>query len=331
MNLPNKNPKSNINYSQTKPSLNKNKKSKRIKIVLAISLATFITLPAIPIAANKLATSDSNAPTAFISPLSDNQNWQDENIGSHKKVYQLNYYLSLSNSFANKATRLANDDPYQSEEERLIIINTLNKALKAANKAIKYYPNQPDAYLIRAQLYQKIAHLYPEAKQAAQRDLSIANSLMDQNPSQDNSKDSSQTPNLTAKDSNPLEYIPTEKASLAQNITIASPEENILRDQVQAQDLDTNAMAGIGKVKAGEKEAIIQTKLIKNSDTVYVLPKNNHNNHTLSVISKKQGFWFKVGIDSPPQEDLEFSWWIIPSEQPESHNQSQVTDFKKVS
>ena len=143
-----------------------------------------------------------------------------------------------------------------------------------------------------------------------------------------------------AKNSSPIDTLPTKKAGLPKKLTIAEPNQDSRfppvgragMNQDSRSQIDTNTLSGKGMIKAGEKETIIDTPELGASDKVYVVAGNNPENMVLSVFSRENGAWFKAGVDSPVNTDLEFSWWIIPGEQSQEQPNSQsITNYKTVS
>ena len=216
-------------------------------------------------------------------------------------VYSLEYYLHLSKSFLYKAVRLANDNPRQTDADKMKILNTVNKALKAANQACQYYPRQPEAYLIRAQVYQKMAHLFPEGKKQAEKDIKTANQLMKKPDLADIPRE---------KEAQPLNFIPTQKANLAKKIIIAEPKAS-QEPEAQNSELNINAASGTAILEAGKTEIIVKTNQVKPGTQVYLVPKGGADNKVLSVVAKKDYQWFKAGINSASDKDIIFNWWII--------------------
>lgn len=165
------------------------------KLVLTIILATLLPISlGLGIKLFKPAKA-----TALLSPLA------ETHASPLPKAtnYSVDYYLSLAGSFLEKATRLANDNPSQTEEDKQIILKTINEALMAANEAISYYPQNPQTYLTRAQIYQKIKHLIPEAEGQEKQDLEMAKQLINK---------TNQNITNNNKDSHPINFIPTSKS-----------------------------------------------------------------------------------------------------------------------
>ena len=115
----------------------------------------------------------------FLSPLAQKSS-SDGKAGPlpDEKIYRIDYYLSLSDSYLKKATKMANNNPQQTQTDRLKIITALNNALKAVNQAIKYYPDKPEGYLTRAKIWQNTQHIWPELADKVEQDLQTAQKLI---------------------------------------------------------------------------------------------------------------------------------------------------------
>lgn len=267
-------------------------------IILTIVGAGFI-LPSSSLAVWR-ATQAKPQPSAFISPLAETV--KPTPLPPNKAIYSLDYYLSLANLFLQKATRLANDNPSQTDQDKQNIITHINEALKAANEAVTYYPNEPQAYLTRSQIYAKIKHLDAKAAEKEQSDLEIAKRLI-------NKTDLTNT-NYNKSDQ-PLDFVPNQKASIASNIIIAEPLERKSEIQNPKSEIETNALSGESVIFAGETEVLIPCPQLTEKDMVYVLAKNNPDKELIYVKSRQNGEWFKMGLDKPAINDLGFKWWVI--------------------
>jgi len=264
---------------------------------LAIILAGFI-IPSSSLVIWRAAQAKPQPP-AFVSPLAETVK---PTPPPDEPVYSLDYYLSLANLFLQKATRLANDNPSQTDQDKQKIITHINEALKVANEAVIYYPNEPQAYLTRSQIYAKIKHLDETAAEKEQNDLEIAKRLI-------NKTDITNT-NYN-KSGQPLDFIPNQKASTTSNIIIAEPMERKSEIRNPKSEIETNALSGESVIFSGETEVIIPCPELTEKEMVYVLPKNNTDNEVLYVKSRQNGEWFKVALDKPSNKDLGFKWWVI--------------------
>lgn len=210
----------------------------------------------------------------------------------------INYYINLSSSFLQKATDLANNTENQTQSEKETIINNLNKSLTAANKAVSNYPEKPEGYLMRATIYQRVTHLYPEAAQAAQTDLQKAKSL-------------SQGEKVEIENNHPLEALPTKQAQIASRITIAGP--NQAKQTTQKETTNTNATEGTAVIPHGKKQIKVNAK-VKPGDLIYTTPLNNPENKALSVKEKGSNY-FICTTNSKVDQELQFKWWVLENQE----------------
>lgn len=278
--------------------------NKTIKIGLIIASLVLIS-PVLLIWAQKQFSQQAKADSSLISPLASKTSLQE--IKPAEPIQSLSYYLSLATSFLEKATRLANDNPQQSEVDKLKIVNTLNEALKAANQAIANYPVQAEGYLVRAKVFKRAKLVWPDTAKLAQRDLNQAKILLN-SPEAD---EQALLNNLPADEVNPINFIPAQQAKLASNLTIAGPDDNSQFTNHKSQTTN-NTQEGEATIPVGETEITVQIPL-KADDLVYTVLQENPNNQTLSVSAKTES-WFRVKLDSPAAKNLKFDWWIISSE-----------------
>lgn len=207
----------------------------------------------------------------------------------------LAFYLSTSQSFLDEARKLANSNPAQTPADKGKIVALLNQALAAANHAVSFYPHHPQAYQLRATVLFSVAHLDPSVKPLAEQDLQVAQSLT-----------GGQTPKLP--DLNPLETLPIEQASLAQNVVIAAPE--------SGSNLPDVALAKSGVTKstailpAGQTELKTENRQLETNSVIYLIPQGNTLNHPVYVKSKASAS-FVLAIDQPLPTDLTIDYWII--------------------
>jgi len=115
--------------------------------------------------------------------------------------------------------------------------------------------------------------------------------------------------------------LPLEQAALASKIIIAGEKEANNAGQSSAQ-VSLNALSGEGTIPAGQTETIIYNNNVKATSKIVLVPlEGDFKNRVLFVAAKKasspgndpgssQG-WFKVGVDSPPKDEIKFKWWIV--------------------
>ena len=102
-----------------------------------------------------------------------------------------------------------------------------------------------------------------------------------------------------------------------QKLIIASQNvEPELENQVSGV-VSTNATAGKATLLAGETEITIKSPFVTENTLIYVTPITDTQNKVLFVKAKKavssenELGWFKVGIDTPINQEIKFNWWII--------------------
>lgn len=240
----------------------------------------------------------------FVSPISDtakdlkSQTAASEN---NKASQNINYYINLSASFLKKATQQANNTNNQTLEQKRQIISNLNKSLTAANQAVKYFPDQPEGYLMRAAIYQRTAHLYPEAETAAKNDLQTAAALSE-----------GQALPSSLPNQHPLNSLPSQRAELAAKITIAEPNEEKKLTKTES-GTENNASSGTAVIPAGEKTTIIHKPNISKQSLLYTKPMSNPENISLHIKERTSNS-FTVEANKTPQKDLKFKWWVIATE-----------------
>jgi len=76
-------------------------------------------------------------------------------------------------------------------------------------------------------------------------------------------------------------------------------------------EIRTNTTSGLGILPAGQTEFTIFNPKVGNDTLVYITPVSETENKVLYVKAKKEGEFFKVGIDTPIDQDIRFNWWII--------------------
>ncbi len=98
------------------------------------------------------------------------------------------------------------------------------------------------------------------------------------------------------------------QASIADGVVIAVGTE--ANDLEVAGMTDSNALSGVGKLTKGEVDIEIKNSNVGEKSLVYVTITNGGKNQTLRVKSKTES-GFRVGLDVPCNEDIEFKWWIV--------------------
>ncbi len=102
-----------------------------------------------------------------------------------------------------------------------------------------------------------------------------------------------------------------------------------------AAEVSINAKSGTGVIPTGETEVTIENKYVANNNQIILMPISDNQNQVLFLKAKKASSnttpgvsnreaspdgtseaslisgWFKVGIDKPIGNNLEFKWWLI--------------------
>ncbi len=104
--------------------------------------------------------------------------------------------------------------------------------------------------------------------------------------------------------------LPLEQVSIASQVIIATPEEKQAISSVLGQT-QVNAKTGTSILPAGQTEVTIQNKHVANNKQIVIVPTSDTQNKVLYLLAKKANEWFKVAIDKPINQNIEFNWWII--------------------
>jgi len=112
-----------------------------------------------------------------------------------------------------------------------------------------------------------------------------------------------------------IEELPLKQALAADQLIIASPEERESQS-LEAGETETNAKTGEAVLPAGETETTIYNQYVAQDKQIIIVPNNDTQNQILYLSAKKangpnEKGWFKVAIDKPLDQEIEFSWWIV--------------------
>lgn len=119
-------------------------------------------------------------------------------------------------------------------------------------------------------------------------------------------------PQKPASSSQPVlgtEELPLEEAAIASQLILASPEEKTAGGAATSY-LTTNARTGQGVLTAGKTEVVIANQNVSDNRQIIIVPSTSTQNRVLYLAAKQEG-WFKVKIDLPLDQNIEFNWWII--------------------
>lgn len=209
----------------------------------------------------------------------------------------IEYELSLSNGFLQKAIKVSNSSSEQTVDEKNQVIQLLNQAMEAANRAIQLAPNDPRAYTSRGRVYLASAVVKPEMKALSDQDFAKAAELGSPNPS------------LAPSTQDPMELLPTQQAANGQQAMIAAPEEQA-NANVSGQE-GANAHKGQVTLPSGSSEVFVPYSSVKSDTQLYVTADVNPENLTLYVKNKEEGVGFTVASTSAPASPVEITWWEI--------------------
>jgi hypothetical protein len=255
------------------------------KILLLTGIGTTLIIPTFLIILGAV-----NQPTGtLVSPLPQGELTQATPTIPAKNF---NQSINLAQNFFTKAISLSKNQN-QTETDKQEIITSLNESLNHINNAINSEPQNPAGYLLRSQILASLGKINPNANQAAATDLEIAQKLSQ-----------GQEVNLPQAQ-NPIDLIPNQQASLAQNIIIAAP---ATESAIQSgTDTATDTTKGSVILPARKKEVVINNPKITSESSIYLTPKNQ----TEPVFIKSQtNGQAVIGTNNPISTDLTIDYWI---------------------
>lgn len=249
-----------------------------------------------------LAGSDTTALVSAASPESpipqDYQSAVPASVSSNTSATNdVDYELSLANGFLQKAVKISNASAVQTVEEKNTVIQLLNQALEAANRAIQVAPSDHRGYTSRGRVYLATSAIKPEMRALADQDFAKATEL--------GATDPSGIPNT----GNPIDYLPTEQAANGQQATIAAPESGTT-GTVSGQE-GANAKRGTVTLAGGQLETFVNYTQVKSDTQLYVVADNNPENLTFYVKNKEEGVGFTIATTTAPSSPVEITWWEI--------------------
>lgn len=203
--------------------------------------------------------------------------------------------VNLAQNYLNKAFDLSRNQN-QTEGDKKAIIDSLNQSLTQATNSINLAPNQPEGYVLRAQVLTAISKINPKAAGLAKQDLELAAKLA-------NDKNI-----VLPKPINPVNLLQDEQAASISSVFIAAPNEGAT-PSAQSTGTESNANQKRFVLPAGQTEMTIKDSLVKAESFIYLVPVNNHN-LLVSLKSKSVGS-FTVSIDSAATEDISVDYFII--------------------
>lgn len=201
--------------------------------------------------------------------------------------------LNLAQNFLDKAFTLAKNQN-QTESDKKQIITALNQSLNEVNTAVNLSPQDPKGYLLRARILTAMSKLEPSALAKAQIDLELASKLS-------NGQEVT-LPNPI----NPIDLIPDERATLAENLIIAAPEEATNSSATASQS--GNTTTGTVTFPANQTDITVKNSSITDNSQIYLIPKSKGS--SLYVRSKAVGR-FIIAATTSPTTNVTLDYWII--------------------
>ncbi len=210
--------------------------------------------------------------------------------------------VNLAQNYLNKAFDLSRNQN-QTEADKKAIIASLNQSLTQATNSINLAPNQPEGYILRAQVLTAISKINPQAASLAKQDLDLAAKLA-------NDKNI-----VLPKPINPVNLLQDEQArrvggqaASTSSLLIAAPNENAT-PSAESSGTESNANQKRFILPAGQTEMTINDSLVKTDSFIYLIPIDNHN---LPVTLKNKSVGgFTVSLDSAATEDISVDYFII--------------------
>lgn len=216
-----------------------------------------------------------------------------------EKVYA--YQVVLAQGFLKKAVDLSQQSRNsQTENQRTAIMQSLDQALQAVNKAIELDPTQGAGFLIRARIYKTATVLQPELAAKSEQDLLIARTL-------------GVNSELLGTDTSALELLPTEQAqNLASAPVIADAEEGTQTNVTS--NFQGNALSGKTTLAAGQTLIQVAYPELKATQSlrVDVIDKSQNPSHILfSIVNRVDGQGFTIQASRAPENNIDLEWRAI--------------------
>lgn len=269
-----------------------NPKKKRFLPTVLIVLSFLLLIPATLIFIGKQNKKD---PTGnYLSPLPQGELAQTTPTPTPENSKTLVELVSFSQAYLNKAISLSLITP-QTQSDKQQIISYLEQSLDYSNQAVLTYPQEPQTYLLRAQVLTSISQTNPDALIQAEKDIKTAQQLANNQPVS------------LPQNINPLDVLPSQQASLPQDLIIASPQqENTASISTQN---NSNAITTTTILPAGQIQLEINNSQITSDSYIYIIPQTK-TNQTIFVASKKDGS-FTLATNKPFDTDISLDYWII--------------------
>ena len=267
-------------------------KKKRFLPTILIVLSFLLLIPATLIFIGKQSKKD---PTGnFLSPLPQGELTQASPSPTPESNKTLVELVGFSQSYLNKAVSLSLTTP-QSQSDKQQIISYLEQSLDYSNQAVLTYPQEPQTYLLRAQVLTSISQTNPNALIQAKKDLETAQQLANNQPVS------------LPQNINPLDVLPSQQANLPQDLIIASPQQENTAS-ISAQN-NSNAITNTVTLPIGQTQLEITNSQITPDSYIYIIPQTK-TNQVIFVASKKDGS-FTLTTNKPFDTNISLDYWII--------------------
>ncbi len=216
-----------------------------------------------------------------------------------EKVYA--YQLALSQGFLKKAVDLSQQSRNsQTENQRNAILQSLDQALSAANKAIELDAAQGAGFLVRARIYKTAATLKPELNTNSEQDLIIARAL-------------GVNAHLLGTDTSILEFLPTQQATELASAPIIADAEEGNATTVSGSSTGNTAQGRI-TLAAGQTTLAVSYPALKATQSLRIDVVNraqNSGNALFSVVNRVDGQGFSIQSSKPLENNIELEWRAI--------------------
>lgn len=267
-------------------------KKRHFPSTILIILAFLILIPTTLIL---IGRRNSKTPTGnFLSPLPQGEIAQTTPSPTPENTKTLAELVGFSQTYLNKAISLSLITP-QTQSDKQQIISYLEQSLDYSNQAVLTYSQEPQTYLLRAQVLTSISQTNPDALIQAEEDLKTAQQLANGQPVS------------LPQNVNLLDILPSQQANLPQDLIIASPQQEDTAT-ISAQN-NSNAITTTTILPAGQTQLEITNSQITPDSYIYIIPQTKIN-QIISVASKKDGS-FTLTTNKPFDTDISLDYWII--------------------
>ena len=206
------------------------------------------------------------------------------------------YELSLAQGFLQKAVQLSNANQPQSEEDKAQIVEYLNQALLASNRAVQLDPLDHRAFTIRARIYKATSVMKPENAALADADLAKAKELG--------------APDTSIQNEAPaLEQLPTQTAQSPIQALIAAPESSASAET--SSTISSNSTSGKATIYKDLEAVFVSAPQTKADSTITAEILGEAYNLQTYIKNKRDQEGFTIGLTGPAPKDIQISWTIV--------------------